>query len=373
MNKSTNFIETIEIKNYFSINDEGIKLDNLSDKKEIYLVGENGSGKTIILQAIARALKGEQNIGAINDILKQNFRANPLFYAKDKTGSEYSNQNKLHENKSYPFLYAYGINRILLGYNEIDIKKDEVYTTLFNPKFNLINPVNWLRMLKLELTDYPDKSITLDTVSELLTDLLQKKVKVYLDGSDVIFEERGTPLSFNQLSDGYKSSIVWISDLLARLSFHQPKVKKLSEYKGVVLVDEIGIYLHPSLKYSLIKKLTNKFSGIQWIFTTHSPIILLGASKDAVVYKVYKEKNTGITYISNPISITGHTANSLITSTIWNVPDFTTDGTKLEEISNFDNIYKLIHKTVSEQQKQNPGMEENDLLSLIKKELNKNK
>lgn len=373
MNNTTNFIDSIEIKNYFSIDEGGIKLENLSDKKEVYLVGENGSGKTIILQGIARALKGEQNIGAVSDVLKQNFRETPLFYAKDKNGYEYTNQSRMHTSKPYPYFYAYGINRLLLGDDEIDIKNDEVYTTLFNNKFNLINPVDWLRMLKLELVDYPDKLITLDTVSELLSELLEKDVKVYLKGSDVIFEERGTPLSFNQLSDGYKSSIVWISDLLARLSFHQPKANELSEFRGIVLVDEIGIYLHPSLKYSLIKKLTTKFSGIQWIFTTHSPIILLGASKDAAVYKVYKEKDSGTTYLSSPINISGYTANSLITSTIWNVPDFTTEGTELEEVSNFDNIYKQIHKKVAEQQKQDPSMDENNLLSLIEDELNKNK
>jgi len=49
-------INNINIQNFFSIKD--IELFNLKDKKEIYIVGENGDGKTLLLQAIAVALKG---------------------------------------------------------------------------------------------------------------------------------------------------------------------------------------------------------------------------------------------------------------------------------------------------------------------------
>ncbi len=362
------YIEEIQIKNYFSIDEEGIQITGLANNKEIYFVGENGSGKTILLQAIALSLKGNQNIGAINDIVKQNFKENYIFKAFDNISeNEYSSETK----RTYNFLYGYGINRLVFGNEKLN-KDDEVYASLFNNKYSLIHPVSWLQELKLELYENENKFITLETVSDLLSDFLEKEVKVYLKGSEVIFEERNTPLSFEQLSDGYKSSITWISDLLARLSFHQPDAKTLSDFRGVVMVDEIGIYLHPKLKFALIRKLRTKFSSIQWIFTTHSPITLLGASKNAIVYKVYKEKDTGTTRISKPINISGYTANSLITSTIWNVPDFATEGTELEMVSNVDNIYKNIHKLVSEQQQSDPSFDENDLVAMIKNELSKN-
>ncbi len=367
-------LKSIRIKNYFSIDKEGIYISNLDDKNEIYFVGENGTGKTILLQAIARALKGEQNIPDINKIISENFRENPLFEGEDSiSDNKYSNKNDTQ--RTYEYLYAYGINRLVLDKNnEVDIETGESYSTLFNNRFSLFDPVDWLRILQLELNEN-NNFITIETVSNLLSELLEKEVKVYLKGSEVIFEEKGTKLSFKQLSDGYKSSITWISDLLARLSFQQPHVKKLEDYKGIVMVDEIGIYLHPKLKFSLIKKLRSKFKNIQWIFTTHSPITLLGASKNAVVYKIYKidkEDEKGITQISKPINISGYTANSLITSTIWNIPDFVTAGTEIELVSNVDNIYKNIHKLVSERQKNDPSFDEQDLVSTIKKELSKN-
>lgn len=377
-------IKEIEIKNYFSIDEEGIKFENLQDKSEIYLVGDNGTGKTIILQAIARALKGEQNIGAINDVINQNYRKSPLFFAKDNNDYEYTNQERGSKSKSYDNLFAYGVNRLSIeGLERIDWKNGEVYLSIFNNRYNLIDPLVWLPFVKLESQDNPKKLLNINTIQNLINELLERKIKIDLKGSDVKFIENKTPTSFSQLSDGYKSSIVWLCDLLARLSYKQPYVTKLSDFKGLVMVDEINEYIHPTLQFSLVKKLRDKFKGIQWIFTTHSPILNLGASENAIVYKVYKElkeeinengevKKIGVTRISKPMNVVGHTANSLITSTIWNVPNFVTEGTELELISNMDNIYKNIHKVVSEKQKNNTSFDENDLIKLIENELDNN-
>ncbi len=377
-------IKEIEIKNYFCIDEVGIKLENLQDKMEIYFVGDNGTGKTIILQAIARTLKGEQNIGAINDVINQNFRKSPLFFAKDNNDYEYTNQERGSKSKSYDNLFAYGVNRLSIeGLERIDWKNGEVYLSIFNNRYNLIDPLIWLPFVKLESQDNQKKLLNINTIQDLISELLERKIKIDLKGSDVKFIENETPTSFSQLSDGYKSSIVWLCDLLARLSFKQPYVTKLSEFKGLVMVDEINEYIHPTLQFSLVKKLRDKFSGIQWIFTTHSPILNLGASENAIVYKVYKEfkeeinengeaKKIGVTRISKPMNVVGHTANSLLTSTIWNVPNFVTEGTELELISNMDNIYKNIHKVVSERQKNDTSFDENDLIKLIENELDNN-
>ena len=56
-----------------------------------------------------------------------------------------------------------------------------------------------------------------------------------------------------------------------------------------MLVDEIGVYLHPKWQYTIVRKLRSWFPLVQFIFTTHSPIVIMGASKDAAFYKVYKE------------------------------------------------------------------------------------
>ena len=348
------YIETIEIKNYFSIGDEGIYLENLSNKAEMYFSGENGVGKTIFLQAVARAVKGKQTIGTVIDILRQNDRKNPVFKAKLKEKID---------------LFAYGINRLSIkGLREIDYKDEEVYISLFDNGRNLINPTYWLQMLELDKR-YDKNNIELNQIQSLLSELLEKDVEIIFEGREVIFNEKGTRLNFNQLSDGYKSAITWISDLLARLSTKQPKVKELADYKAIVLVDEIGIYLHPKLKLELVKKLRAKFPGIQWFFTTHSPEVMLGASDDAIAYKMYKEN--GITFVSEPIELKNFTSNSLLTSNLWGLERFYTQNTQLEFISDVDDIYQKIYKIVKEKREKTAHLSNTDLISLIENELEK--
>ena len=195
------FINKIEIKNYFSIDKEGVTFEDLKSKNEIYLVGENGTGKTILLQAIALSIRGEEKIGTIIDVLNQNKKENQVF------------KSELIEKTD---LFAYGVNRLSLkGLEEIDIKTEEVYISLFDNSRNLINPVYWLQMIDLD-EKYNKNNIKPEIAKKLINELLDKNIEIIFNGSEVIFNEKGTELSFNQLSDGFKNSITWICDLLAR-------------------------------------------------------------------------------------------------------------------------------------------------------------
>jgi len=83
-------------------------------------------------------------------------------------------------------------------------------------------------------------------------------------------------------------------------------VENIVDFQGVVLIDEIELHLHPKWKYNFMKKLRETFPLIQFIVTTHSPTVLLGASEEAVFYKIYKED--GEVQISNQIANKGYTS-----------------------------------------------------------------
>lgn len=398
--KGEPYLSSFSIKNYFSLED--IEIADLSDKKEIYFLGENGDGKTTLLQGIALSLKGNQNFGMINDTLKDNEdlvqlqKAKPLDREHFTEGEVSKNKNKKPlvqflsidsfgfsklfsaEDKSLAHLnvYGYGINRIFNSKgSEREDERKEVYLSLFDHSYGLIDSVTLLKDIRFEELDNKDKelpppTVTVKIAKALLSELLNKEIEIEVSNKAVLFSEKGSsPISFRQLSDGYKSVINWLCDLLSRLTANQPYVTKLEDYYGIVLVDEIGVYLHPSLQYSLVQMLRSKFKKIQWIFTTHSPIITLGASPDAVFYKLYKEN--GKTKVAGPVNgIAGMTANSLITSLLWRLDDFTTRGTSLDEISSDDYIYKVIHKTVQERIRNNPQIRENDVADMVQKLLN---
>ncbi len=320
------YLSSIEIENFFSL--KNIQIQDLNATKEIYFLGENGDGKTLLLQAILYALKrkkieeldDQKDIGFVNQLLIDNFDFNASnntsfkYHLQDSNENSYSN----HSIMSLEHVFAYGVNRNHTNSEEHADK--EGFLTLFKNDAELLHPIDWLKeQHRLALKkNTPSK---LDLPVKLLEDLLDNNVRIEID-EDITFniqlQERQTSLKFEQLSEGYRNVMTWVADLLAKLTDKQPEVKELKGYRAIVLVDEIGLHLHPTWKIGLAKKLRQWFPNIQFIFTTHSPTVIMGASKDAVVYRLYKEQ--GITKVSEayPCSEMSHLMlNGVITSPLF--------------------------------------------------------
>lgn len=270
-------LHNINIQNFFSI--KNIKLINLKKKKEVYILGENGDGKTLLLQAITVGLKGTQEDG-----LKV-FRE-----IEDKYTISIDNSKECKTN-----FFAYGA----LRNNYCQIKEDSTgYLTLFSGEYDLKSPVKWLQYL-----DYSEKTnkyniISVDEAKKLLKHLLNSDIEINIAPEKVSFIEKGSNVSFEQLSAGYKGVITIICDLISRLSENQ-NVKNIVDFQGIVLIDEIELHLHPKWQYGFMKKLRNTFPLMQFIVTTHSPTVIQGASDEALFYTIYKEN--GIVKISEPL------------------------------------------------------------------------
>lgn len=89
------------------------------------------------------------------------------------------------------------------------------------------------------------------------------------------------------LSHGYQASIAWIADLIGQYFLDQagevargPKTKHLS---GLVLIDELDLFLHPEWQAQLIDALSSTFPNLQFIATTHSPILVSGRKRAEIV------------------------------------------------------------------------------------------
>ena len=194
--------------------------------------------------------------------------------------------------------------------------------------------------------------LNLDKAKELLNELLEEKVTITVTADKVEFTERKSKnVKFEQLSDGYKSIMIWVSDLVSRLANNQPKVTDTRDFHGVVLVDEVGLHLHPKWEATLVQKLRNWFPKIQFIFTTHSPIIILNASENAVVYRLYKEE--GITKMSDQYQcseLSDLMLNGLITSPLFDVESASMRFAQNEDLSDDFRLGRL-RKAVDEEYK----------------------
>jgi predicted ATP-binding protein involved in virulence len=81
-------------------------------------------------------------------------------------------------------------------------------------------------------------------------------------------------LGLGQLSDGERSFLAVIGDLVRRLSLANPKLKNPLLGAGVVLIDELELHLHPRWQREVRDKLRRTFPNIQFIATTHSPFVI---------------------------------------------------------------------------------------------------
>ena len=83
------------------------------------------------------------------------------------------------------------------------------------------------------------------------------------------------------LGHGYKSMAQWILDLLA-WSIASDRLDDSKTLSGVVLIDEVEQHLHPEWQRHILGVLSRQFPRIQFIVTTHSPLIVSGRPVDQV-------------------------------------------------------------------------------------------
>ena len=103
------------------------------------------------------------------------------------------------------------------------------------------------------------------------------------------------PLRF--FSAGYRSMIGMVLDIACRMAILNPNMR-LDSYKtnGIVLIDELDLHLHPKWQWNIISALKKTFPNVQFIATTHSPIILSSFNGENIIYiddnKVEYKDNT---------------------------------------------------------------------------------
>lgn len=95
----------------------------------------------------------------------------------------------------------------------------------------------------------------------------------------------------DRMSDGYRISVAMVADIAARMAEANPTVEcsglpnPLDAY-GIVFIDEIDLHLHPKLQREVLRRLTKIFPNIQFVVSTHSPSVVLGALDIVQVVKL---------------------------------------------------------------------------------------
>lgn len=320
-------LTSLEIYRYHNI--KHLNITNIPlNSQWIFLTGENGFGKTLILQAIVLGFLHKQNEKYL--ILEDSFvRDNVRVMIKLKTldGNLFNESFSHFRMLGFNNFAAYGPNRTQLKPTEGVVSVPKKTDSIFG-KSNIMQ-----HNIEDYLTRLHGRGGLFEQQFNLIISIIQKllpNITIEIDDSKVekkiwYYEineagEKLAPIEFSALSAGTRSIVALVGDMLIELMQHQLDVNDSTELAGIVIIDEIDIHLHPKWQRELVINLTKLFPKVQFIASTHSPIPLLGAPPETVILNVEKEsKAKGITVrrLDTEIDITKLTPNTILSSPIF--------------------------------------------------------
>ncbi len=286
-------IEKVVINNFRVIRHLELELGQGSgvDSSWLALIGENSTGKSTVLKAIALALMGDKEradlrLDAREYVNKDAEHGSVQVHLTNLPPIELTFSKKQVDFRST----SSGPKVLILGYGATRLLRrwtDEVTTdrerrliriqNLFNPYEKLNHVEKWLG--DIQKVPAEQFGMVRDALMDLLlldpaTDSIRRqrgRVLVKLGGSSQRLEE---------MSDGYQSVLALTLDIMMVLTAKWPSIE---DAEGIVLIDEIGVHLHPRWKMQIIEKLRQTFPGLQFLVTTHEPLCLRGLEQGQVV------------------------------------------------------------------------------------------
>lgn len=321
-------IKFLELTNFRSMKSEKISFDG---KNFVVLIGDNGSGKTTILEAITKAyvpvlravnseavkqcdltnsdirygatsvavtigveLNGESYVWTNKRRKSSNEPFDEAIEAKEQLGNDLKKLKQKYmecvTNETLPLVLYYGTDRVIREVPKRGhIKNFEVADALRNC-FDNVNYFrdfyDWFKTEEdVELRGLRDdrnyKNPRLDCVRTAIERMIKgySNLRIELNPSRMLLtSDKGMDLRIEQLSGGYKAVLSVVADIAKRLSIANPQSKNPLEEEAVILIDELDLHLHPKWQKTIVDDLKRTFPRCQFVITTHSPFIVQALS-----------------------------------------------------------------------------------------------
>ncbi len=363
----------IQIKNFGPI--VNLDISEIPNNAQwIFLTGENGTGKTSILRAMATAFtNGTLSLGPNSTVSnKYNIGLRLNKYGRTPRHRIIKKQSSLPSpKKQFNILtegfVAFGPIRLNIsderfvdpeiprkGYLKIfDRPFEHLFKTTgflldIGSVYNTTNKINELIKGNEDKIRYIIEVIT--RICDSITDIHFGRSMRYfeVDKDNKLLNDKGTV--FRNLASGYKSIIAMVSHMMLHLYYQQPDINDPSELVGIVIIDEIDLHFHPKMQRDLVVRLTEIFPRIQFIVSTHSPIPLLGAPTNSIILTVKRnaEKGVYIERTDDDTEFQNLLPNSILTSPIFNlqeiIPESHKDDMMLETEDNYNDVvfYRIL-------------------------------
>lgn len=291
------FIKNIKVNKLFHLQDFSIEIPE--ESPHLLLTGKNGSGKTILLRAIADFL----------DIEKE--RTSQLNELHDKVYINVVDLAKLVEGylENDFVISFYGAGR-LSKMNEpknptkpnlqVKGKAETSLTDQFLYFLSDLKVQEALARNEQQVADADNIKAWFEEFEKLLKEIYQDdNLQLVFNYRDYTFTIKtgGKAFKFTEMSDGFMAAIDIIADLILKMQDGNSLTRNYQK-QGIVLIDEIETHLHLELQRIVMPLLTKVFPNIQFIVTTHSPFVL-SSMPNAVAYDLeHREEISDLTEYS---------------------------------------------------------------------------
>ena len=358
-------IDRLEIKNFKKFSDYTLDLH----PQFTLLIGDNGTGKTSILDALAIAagvwlvnspdtnlnysrrniLRSEIRLESIStDTITQFIERKPTqikaigiineqsvqWLRQIKTnGSRTSNseakkaldiisrlfqQVEAGEKIWLPIIAYYGAGRSWLPSNQRDPKaltntspsrRWDAFSDCFEERIRIADLHTWFQKEAIASVNRQGQMRSgYKVVKFAILRCIPNANDLWFDGDrgEIVIAIDGQPQPFSNLSAGQKMMVALIADLAIKIvtqnaSFlseeidieNQALPQILQQTSGLVMIDEIDVHLHPKWQRQVVDDLKNTFPAVQFVCTTHSPIITSEVEAKCIRFLEYEAENGG--------------------------------------------------------------------------------
>lgn len=307
------FIKNIHINELFHLKNFDIPIAD-EQTPHLMITGKNGSGKTVLLNAIAdflERIKYDQSLNTLTYRDRLNYYKNKLNEAKKDTKEFMSFKSSVeHYQNLVNGLYG----KIELDFVNLPALINDYHDDSFiiafygaarkpqmielknptKPEYNLKGNIketvtdqflNFLADLKIQealarnenqMEDAEEINLWFIDFENLLRFIFQDKdLKLKFNYKNYSFQilSEGKDFNFMTLSDGYAAILDIVVDLILKMQT-KDSLTRAYQKKGIVLIDEVETHLHLELQKMIMPFLTKVFPNIQFIITTHSPFVL---------------------------------------------------------------------------------------------------